>query len=93
MCLGVFCALVYVRHLEWYYAAEVTVIILTELIVGIVALCGTTYKVAMGIPVAILYGTSMRNATTEVDGQFLTFSSVVMIVIVAILDGPLVGWK
>ena len=38
LCLGVFCALIYFRDLEWYFSAEVTVIVLFEAILGAVAL-------------------------------------------------------
>jgi len=37
LCLGVFCALVYFRDLEWYFSAEVTVIVLFELAFGLIA--------------------------------------------------------
>ena len=37
LCLGVFCALVYFRDLEWYFSAEVTVILLFELFFGFLA--------------------------------------------------------
>ena len=38
LCLAVFAALVFFRDLEWYYSAEVTVILLVEFIVGFTAL-------------------------------------------------------
>ena len=38
LCLAVFAALVFFRDLEWYFSAEVTVILLVEFIVGFTAL-------------------------------------------------------
>ena len=38
LCLAVFTALVFFRDLEWYFSAEVTVILLVEFIVGFTAL-------------------------------------------------------
>lgn len=38
LCLGVFCALIFFRDLEWYFSAEVTVIVLFEAILGAIAL-------------------------------------------------------
>ena len=38
LCLGVFCALIFFRDLDWYFSAEVTVIVLFEGILGAIAL-------------------------------------------------------
>ena len=47
-------ALVYFRNLEWIYGAEVVCILAVQWIVGGVSLA-KTYKLWMGIPVAITY--------------------------------------
>ncbi|XP_062506725.1 uncharacterized protein LOC134183249 isoform X2 [Corticium candelabrum] len=54
LCLAVFMALVYIRSLKWQYSAEVFVILLVELIVGIIGF-RKTYKLWLGIPIALLY--------------------------------------
>jgi len=58
LCLAVFCALVYLKNLDWNFTAEVTVIILVEVLVGIVGL-KKTLKMWYGIPVACLYFISL----------------------------------
>ncbi|XP_065062222.1 uncharacterized protein LOC135689048 [Rhopilema esculentum] len=54
MCLGIFMALVYFRELEWYYSAEVTVILLVQFCVGIISF-RKTYKLYLAIPVGCIY--------------------------------------
>ncbi len=54
LCLGVFGLLIYLKQLQWKFTAEVIVIILVEVVVGIVAF-RTTYKVIYGVVIASLY--------------------------------------
>ncbi|XP_028418056.1 sodium/calcium exchanger NCL2-like isoform X2 [Dendronephthya gigantea] len=54
MCLGIFCALVYIKGLEWYYSAEVTVILLVQWLVFVMGF-PLTYKLWKVVPVAFLY--------------------------------------
>ncbi|XP_062506795.1 uncharacterized protein LOC134183316 [Corticium candelabrum] len=54
LCLAIFMALVYFRNLKWEYSAEVFVIILVEFAVGALGF-RKTYRVWLGIPVALLY--------------------------------------
>eukprot|EP00112_Aurelia_sp_Birch-Aquarium-sp1_P008241 Seg1903.3 transcript_id=Seg1903.3/GoldUCD/mRNA.D3Y31 product="Sodium/calcium exchanger NCL2" protein_id=Seg1903.3/GoldUCD/D3Y31 len=54
MCLGIFMALVYFRELEWYYSAEVTVILLVQWSVGLISFM-KTYKLYMAVPVGMIY--------------------------------------
>eukprot|EP01136_Pigoraptor_vietnamica_P022672 Opistho-1_new@74074 len=54
-CLGIFAALVYFRKLYWNYAAETTVIVLAQFIVGALAISRSTYKVWYGFPIAAIY--------------------------------------
>ncbi len=58
LCLGVFALLIYVKQLQWKFTAEVVVIILVEVVVGIVAF-RTTYKVFYGVVIAALYVVSI----------------------------------
>lgn len=45
LCLGIFAALVAFRGLTWQYSAEVTVILLVQVIMGVIALSyGFLYK-------------------------------------------------
>eukprot|EP00731_Ephydatia_muelleri_P014631 Em0008g351a len=60
LCLGIFAALVYFRDLSWQFSAEVTVIILVEVAVGLMAVLSGfgykhTYVLLLGIPVGLLY--------------------------------------
>merc|ERR1712226_1183817 len=60
MCLGVFCALVYFRDLEWYFSAEVTSILFTEFLMGALALkCRKIYKLYWAIPVILIFFLSL----------------------------------
>ena len=60
LCLGVFAALVFFRDLEWYFSAEVTVILLVEFAVGITALAFfRIYYVFLFISVILLYPLSL----------------------------------
>ena len=63
LCLGVFCALVYFQGLEWYFSAEVTVILLFEIAFGVIAVFfNTVYSVCpifLGIFAIALYPVSM----------------------------------
>ena len=60
LCLAVFAGLVYFRDLEWYYSAEVTVILLVEFAVGIVALAHfRIYYVYLLFLVILLYPLSL----------------------------------
>ncbi|XP_028416734.1 sodium/calcium exchanger NCL2-like [Dendronephthya gigantea] len=54
MCLGIFCVLVYIKNLEWYYSAEVTVILLVQWLVFVMGF-PLTYKLWKVVPVAFLY--------------------------------------
>lgn len=54
LCLAIFCALVYFKDLEWYYSAEVTVILLIQWFVFIMGY-PLTYKLWKIIPVALMY--------------------------------------
>ncbi|XP_028416415.1 sodium/calcium exchanger NCL2-like [Dendronephthya gigantea] len=54
LCLGIFCALVYIKDLEWYYSAEVTVILLVQWFVFIMGF-PLTYKLWKVIPVGFCY--------------------------------------
>jgi hypothetical protein len=54
----VFALLIYVKQLQWKFTAEVVVIILVEVVVGIVAF-RTTYKVFYGVVIAALYVVSI----------------------------------
>ena len=58
LCLGVFGLLIYLKQLQWKFTAEVVVIILVEVVVGIVAF-RTTYKVFYGVVIAALYVVSI----------------------------------
>lgn len=60
LCLGVFAALVYFRELDWQFSAEITVIIVIEFAVGILAIVSGfllkhTYFLMMGFFVGGLY--------------------------------------
>ncbi|XP_063713533.1 uncharacterized protein LOC134841456 isoform X2 [Symsagittifera roscoffensis] len=60
MCLGVFCALVYFRDLEWYFSAEVTSILFTEFLMAALALkCRKIYKLYWAFPVILIYFLSL----------------------------------
>ena len=60
LCLAVFAALVYFRDLEWYFSAEVTVILLVEFAVGITALVHfRIYYVYLLFLVILLYPLSL----------------------------------
>ncbi|XP_065187295.1 uncharacterized protein LOC135817919 isoform X2 [Sycon ciliatum] len=54
LCLAVFMALVYTRELQWVYSAEVFVIILVQIVVGMIGF-RETYQIWIGFPVAALY--------------------------------------
>jgi len=54
LCLGIFMALVYFRELEWYYSAEVLVILVVQLCVGLISF-QKTYKVFLAFPVGCIY--------------------------------------
>ncbi|XP_028416411.1 sodium/calcium exchanger NCL2-like [Dendronephthya gigantea] len=54
LCLAIFCALVYFKDLEWYYSAEVTVILLVQWFVFAMGYT-TTYKLWKLVPVGFLY--------------------------------------
>ena len=54
LCLGVFAMLIYLKQLQWQFTAEVIVIILVEVVVGIVAF-KTTYKLIYGVVIGSLY--------------------------------------
>jgi len=54
MCLAIFMGLVYFKDLEWIYGAEVVCILVVQWVVGLISLT-KTYKVWMGIPVAVTY--------------------------------------
>lgn len=58
LCLGIFMALVYFRDLEWYYSAEVLVILLVQWGVGLISF-RKTYKVWMAVPVGFIYVLSL----------------------------------
>ncbi|XP_003386706.1 PREDICTED: uncharacterized protein LOC100632705 [Amphimedon queenslandica] len=60
LCLGIFTALVGIRGLTWQYSAEVTVILLVQLIMAAIALSygflyKHTYMLLLVIPVFLLY--------------------------------------
>ena len=60
LCLGVFCALIYFQDLEWYFSAEVTVILLFEVGVGILGIVfNRTYPLLLAIIVICLYPVSL----------------------------------
>lgn len=60
LCLGVFCALIFFRDLEWYFSAEVTVIVLFELVMGGVALFyKTVYPLYLSVVVICFYPISL----------------------------------
>merc|ERR1711916_199903 len=52
LCMAVFAALVYLKNLRWEFTSEVTVILITELMVGAVGYKLETIKLWHGIPVA-----------------------------------------
>eukprot|EP00850_Spirogloea_muscicola_P002842 SM000011S19020 [mRNA] locus=s11:414121:418397:+ [translate_table: standard] len=55
MCLGIFLVIVYLRGLTWDFSSEVTVIIASTVIVGIIGGTRTTYPLWLAIPVLALY--------------------------------------
>ena len=60
LCLAVFAALVYFRDLEWYFSAEVTVILLVEFVVGLTALAHfRIYYVYLLFLIILLYPLSL----------------------------------
>lgn len=58
LCLGIFMALVYFRELDWYYSAEVLVILVVQLYVGLISL-KKTFKVYLAFPVGCIYVISL----------------------------------
>merc|ERR1711997_1200574 len=56
--LGIFCALIYFKQLEWTFVAETLVILFTIIVVGINGL-RTTVTVWQGIPVILLFPLSI----------------------------------
>eukprot|EP00270_Netrium_digitus_P012395 TRINITY_DN401_c0_g1_i6.p1 TRINITY_DN401_c0_g1~~TRINITY_DN401_c0_g1_i6.p1 ORF type:complete len:648 (+),score=189.53 TRINITY_DN401_c0_g1_i6:189-2132(+) len=59
MCLGVFLGMVYFRALQWEFSAEVTVILICTLLVGLLGGSSTTFKTWTSIPVLLLYPFSL----------------------------------
>eukprot|EP00794_Sanderia_malayensis_P001415 gene1415-1567_t len=58
MCLGIFMALVYFRDLEWYYSAEVLVILIAQWVIGFISF-RQTYKLFLAVPVMCMYVVSL----------------------------------
>ena len=54
LCLGIFTGLVYFKGLEWIYGAEIVCILLVQWIVGLISFV-PTYRLWLGIPVAVTY--------------------------------------
>ncbi|KAF5200688.1 Calcium-binding ef-hand [Thalictrum thalictroides] len=59
LCLAVFLALVYVRHLTWDFSAEVLVILIVCVVMGIVASIRTTFPLWTAIIAFALYPLSL----------------------------------
>lgn len=59
LCLGVFLLLVYLRGLVWEFSSEVTVIIISTLVVGVVAATRRTFQTWLGWAVLLLYPFSL----------------------------------
>jgi Ca2+/Na+ antiporter len=58
LCLAVFMALVIFRNLQWEYSAETLVIVVVEIVVGLIGY-RKTYRIWLGIPIALLYFVSI----------------------------------
>jgi hypothetical protein len=59
LCLGVFLAVVYFRHLVWDFSAEVVVIFSATLIMGSLTAVRTTFPLWMGFVGLALYPLSI----------------------------------
>jgi hypothetical protein len=59
MCLGIFLAIVFIRHLLWDFSAEISVIFFATIIMGSVAAFRTTFPLWMAFIGLALYPLSI----------------------------------
>jgi hypothetical protein len=57
--LGLFLAVVYVQKLEWVYSSEVTVTVVSTLLVGLLGASRSTFAASWAAPVMALYPLSL----------------------------------